>query len=397
MATPPIHIILNASFWMQPTVGSGQYLHGLARWLPVVAPQHRYTLLIPAVSVREAMQLPPPDMQMLLIRTPFDRQHENLAKLWFEQLGVPRFVRLIAQNSRTELPLLLHVPYFAPPLQSVVPIVTTIPDVIPLVLPEYRGGLHVQAYMRLVRYAVQQSDHVITFSAYSRADIARTVQIPVERITPTLLAADERYQPPASRAEAQAVVQHRYGIAPPFIYYVGGLDARKNVATLIRAMALLRDQQVSATLVIAGKPLGSRSRLFPDLDRLIADLHLQQRVRRIQVPHADGPLLYQAAHVFAFPSRYEGFGLPPLEAMACGTPVVCSKASSLPEVVGTAALLVDPDDPAAWAAALAQLLGSPVRCNELAARGVQQAAQFTWRRVAEETLAIYAAHAYVSA
>lgn len=396
MATPSINIILNANFWAQPTVGSGQYLHGLVRWLPAVAPQHRYTLLIPAASVPAQLPPLPPDIQMLLIRTPFDRQSDNLAKLWFEQIGVPQYVRLIARNSRTSLPPLLHVPYFAPPLHSVVATVTTIPDVIPLVLPEYRGGLHVQAYMRLVCRAVRQSNHVITFSAYSCTDIARTVQIPAARITPTLLAADERYRPAADPVAAQRVLRERYGIEPPFIYYVGGLDARKNVAILIRALAILRDQQVRVPLVIAGKPLGTSSRLFPDLDGLIAELDLHALVRRIHVPHDDGPLLYQVATVFAFPSRYEGFGLPPLEAMACGTPVVCSTASSLPEVVGDAALLADPDDPAAWAAALARLLGSAPQRRQRAQQGLRQAAQFTWRRVAEETLAIYARHAYAS-
>jgi glycosyltransferase involved in cell wall biosynthesis len=141
--------------------------------------------------------------------------------------------------------------------------------------------------------------------------------------------------------------------------------------------------------VLAGRALGGDRRLFPDLDGLIAELGLADAVRRLEVPHADGPLLYQGCAAFAFPSRYEGFGLPPLEAMACGAPVVVSTASSLPEVVGDAALQVAPDDEDGWAAALARLLSdAPLRAN-LRARGLAQAARFSWRRVAEETLAVY--------
>ena len=385
-----MHILFNGSFWTQPTVGSGQYLHGLLRWLPIVAPQHRYTVLIPAAQVRGPLPPLPASIQMLLVRTPFDQRHANLAKLWFEQISVPVYAHLIAQNRRAGEPVLLHVPYFAPPLQCVVPSVTTIPDVIPLILPEYRGAIHVRGYMRLVCHAAQQSNHVITFSAYSRQDIANIVKLPLTKITPTLLAADERYHPAADATTAAALLHARYGIRPPFIYYVGGLDARKNVATLIRAVALLHQQyQLPVPLVIAGKPLGASSRLFPDLDGLIAALGMQAGVARINVPHADGALLYQTASVFAFPSRYEGFGLPPLEAMACGTPVVCSTASSLPEVVGDAAVLADPDDPAVWARALLGLLTVPARHQHYRQQGLRQAARFTWRRVVEETLQVY--------
>jgi glycosyltransferase involved in cell wall biosynthesis len=169
---------------------------------------------------------------------------------------------------------------------------------------------------------------------------------------------------------------------------VGGLDARKNVPTLLRAFALLRARGDTTTLAVAGRALGVDKRLFPDLDALSADLELGTTLRRIDVPTADGPLLYRACTVFAFPSRYEGFGLPPLEAMACGAPVVVSDASSLPEVVGTAALRVAPDDVVGWAAALSRLLGNPDLRADFRARGLAQAAQFSYRKVAEETVRV---------
>jgi glycosyltransferase involved in cell wall biosynthesis len=381
-----LHILFNGSFWAQPTVGSGQYLHGLLRWLPQLAPQYRYTLLLPAAAGTGPAL--PDGVRSLLLRTPFDGRSRNLAKLWFEQMSVSQAVRLLGGESQQAL---LHVPYFAPPLRTyIVPLVTTIPDIIPLLLPEYRGGPHVRAYMRLVRRTARPSARIITFSQHSRSDIARRLHIPPAQIVTTLLAADERYAPPTDPAAVAAQLAARYDLSGPYIYYVGGLDARKNVAVLLRAVARLRQQgHAGAPLVLAGRALGGDRRLFPDLDGMIAELGLADTVRRLEVPHADGPLLYQGCAAFAFPSRYEGFGLPPLEAMACGAPVVVSTASSLPEVVGDAALQVAPDDVDGWAAALARLLSdAPLRAN-LRARGLAQAARFSWRRVAEETLTVY--------
>jgi glycosyltransferase involved in cell wall biosynthesis len=265
--------------------------------------------------------------------------------------------------------------------------VTTIGDVIPLVLPEYRGGAHVRAYMALARRAVRRSAHVLTFSAHSRADIIAHLGLPPERISVVPLAAGEQFTPGDLQA-ARDEVARRYGIRAPFIYYVGGLDARKNVATLVRAFALLRSRGVRAQLVIAGQAPGRDRRLFPDLDALIADLELAPSVQRVDVPLEDGPLFYRACAVFAYPSRYEGFGLPPLEAMACGAPVVTSDASSLPEVVGTAALRVAPDDVVGWAAALGRVLGDAHLQADLRAQGLARAARFSYRKVAEETLRV---------
>lgn len=378
-----MHILINASFWHQPTVGTGQYLHGLVRWLPQVAPQHRYTLLLPAAA--ETAPPPPPEVRSLVLRTPFDGRNANLAKLWFEQVSVPVAARLIAGHA----PTLLHVPYFAPPLRVGVPLITTVGDIIPLRLPEYRGGPHVRLYMALVQQAVRQSNHIMTFSAFSGSDLERYLHIPARSITPTRLAAAECYCA-GDRTAAIHEVAERYGVRGPFVYYVGGLDARKNVATLLHAWAQLGATRAGWELVIAGKALGKDRRLFPDYDTLIGTLGIGASVRRIQVSHADGPLLYRACSIFAFPSRYEGFGLPPLEAMACGAPVITSNASSLPEVVGAAAYLVEPDYLRGWVNALGTLISHPADRADLTARGYRQAARFSWQRVAEETAAVYA-------
>ncbi len=390
-----MHILINGSFWSQPEVGIGQYLHGLVRWLPRVAPQHRYTLLQPALQAGGPAL--PAGVTHLPVRTPFDTHSENLAKLWFEQIGVPTIARWLAgvgadNSSQADNRVIVHVPYFAPPLSCPVAVVTTVGDIIPLLLPEYRGGVRVRAYMTLMSRALRHTTHILTFSQHSLWDIAAYFNIPAQHISSIYLAADERYQP-AGNAMAAHRVAAQYGITDPFIYYVGGLDARKNVAVLLRACALLRERAPALrfNLAIAGRPLGSDHRLFPDLDALIAELQIGDIVRRIHVPHADGPQLYQACTVFAFPSRYEGFGLPPLEAMACGAPVVTSNASSIPEVVGDAALCVPPDDVPGWATALGQVLGDESLRASLRVRGLERARQFSWQRVAQETVQVYEA------
>jgi glycosyltransferase involved in cell wall biosynthesis len=373
-----MHIAVNGMFWNEPTVGSGQYLHGLLSRLAQTAPEHRYTLLVPAY--RGGGGVPPSGVAVRAVPTPFDGRSRQLAKLWFEQVGVARAARRGGAD-------LLHVPYFAPPLRAALPVVATILDIIPLLLPEYRGKPAVRAYMRLVAAAAPRAAQVIAISDASRRDIIAHLGIPPARVTTTHLAADAQYR---SIAGAAAIVAERYGLQEPFIYYVGGLDARKNLATLVAAFGRLqRAGGPPATLAIAGRALGGDTRLFPDLDAQIAAAGMAERVRRIDVPRADNPLLYSAATIFAYPSRYEGFGLPPLEALACGAPCVVADAGSLPEVVGDAALRVAPDDVGGWTAALWRLLGDAALREELRTRGLARARQFSFAATARKTLAVY--------
>src|SRR5215212_5183338 len=153
-----MRIAISGMFWNQPTVGSGQYLHGMLGELARVAPQHEYVLLLPTNDQRP--ELPSSFVlghSSVVVRTPFDGRSKNVAKLWFEQIGVP----LAAARLRADL---LHVPYFAPPLLAPMPVVATVLDIIPLLLPEYRGGRGVRAYMRLVARAARRANHVIAIS-----------------------------------------------------------------------------------------------------------------------------------------------------------------------------------------------------------------------------------------
>lgn len=369
-----MHIVINAMFWGEPNTGSGQYLHGLVQALREIAPEHRYTLLLPVGKQ------PAPDLPHVELIAPV--RHANLAKLWFEQIGVPRMADTLGAD-------VLFVPYAAAPLFSPVPVVTTVHDIIWHLLPEYRGKRAFRAYARLVIAATRRAAHVIADSEHSRRDIIVHLGIAPERVTTVLLAAGAQYHE-RDRGAVRAEVAARYGLAQPFVYYVGGLDARKNVATLLRAWAMLwRAGGPMATLAIAGRAFSEDTLLFPDIDGLIAELGIGASVRRLDVPREDNPLLYSAATVFAYPSRYEGFGLGPLEAMACGTPVICSNASSLPEVVGDAALTAAPDDVAGWAAALWRVLADEELRDDLRERGRRRAAMFSYGQAARQVLAVF--------
>lgn len=370
-----LHVAINGFFWDKPTVGVGQYLHGLLNAITHVDAVC-IELLIPAGTTPPEA---PPGVTLHVLDTPFDGKSANLAKLWFEQIAVPQAAtRLGAQ--------LLHVPYFAPPYVCGVPVVTTIPDLIPLTRPAYRGNMLVRGYMALVKAASERSHTLLAISHAVAQSASQLLRRPVDKIVVTHLAADPMYTP---HADASAYVAQR-GLMGSYIYYVGGYDERKNVITLVRAFAALPDHIRGHTLlVLAGKVPNHNRTLFPDIDAEIDRLGIRAQVKQIDVSRTDNPYFYSAATIFVYPSHLEGFGLPPLEAMACGTPVICSNQSSLPEVVGDAAILVDPTDVSAWRDALAQLLQDPNRRAALRAAGLQRAKRFDYVHTAQTTIEAY--------
>lgn len=371
-----LHVAVNGFFWDKPTVGVGQYLHGL-----IAAVQHidavRITLIVPADTNPPA---PPQGVRIHRVATPFDGRVRNLAKLWFEQVAVPQAAALLGAH-------LLHVPYFAPPYLSRVPVITTIPDLIPLTRPAYRGSLLVRAYMALVRRAAMRSTALIAISQHVANEAQRILAYPLANITVTHLAADPMYTPQPNAVDVVAA----HGITGPYIYYVGGYDERKNVRTLVRAFASLPDTLKRHTwLVLAGQPAGTNPQLFPDIAGEITIHGIDAMVKRVTVSRTEAPAFYSAATVFVYPSLAEGFGLPPLEAMACGTPVIVSNTTSLPEVVGSAALSVAPDNVVAWRDALVTLLTDASTRQQLVAAGMHRASRFRYDTTAMQTVAVYA-------
>lgn len=375
-----MRIAISGMFWAEPHVGSGQYLHNLVAQFSAQPHGHRFILVIPRY-----LGVPKPSfphIQTVLMPTPFDRRSENLAKVWFEQVAIGQVCRKLRAD-------VLHVPYMGAPYGSTTPVVVTVHDLIPLLLPEYRGGRAVQVYMQLAQRSTRRAEVIIADSQHTKQDIAQHLGIAEDKITVTHLAAAPQLKPqPAGVIEA---VRERFRLPDPYIYYIGGFDARKNVQTIIRAFARARhhfDRRV--VLAIAGRLPATISELFPDIHRVILEEHLSTEVVLLgPVSGEENAALLSGCEACVYPSRYEGFGLPPLEAMQCGAPVLASCASSVGEVVGDGGVQLAPDDVEAWAAAMARVIQDRNWQAELRARGLQRAAAFSWETTAQQTLAVY--------
>jgi glycosyltransferase involved in cell wall biosynthesis len=228
-------------------------------------------------------------------------------------------------------------------------------------------------------------------SECSKRDIVKLLGVPPERIHVIGNAVDDDDFHPVRDAWLLASVRERYGIGSRFILYFGGFDLRKNVPRLIEAYARLPEHlRREYQLVVAGRYHNLGHPLFPDPRETVRRLGLEGNVVFTgQIREQDKAPLFSSATVFAFPSLYEGFGIPVLEAMACGTPVLTSNLSALPEVAGDAGLLVDPYDTDAIAQGLVDLLDHQERREDLARRGLERARRFTWRQVAEQTVKVY--------
>lgn len=381
-----MHIALNGWFWGQLTTGSGQYLHHLVQRLPEIAPQHEYTLLLPRASASGADAqsvarfAPPPVWRAERVGTPFDRLAAvAVAKTWFEQVAFPLACRRLGVA-------VAHVPYWGSPWWRPCRVVVTVHDLIPLLLPAYRGGLRQRLYTRLVAHTARRAALILTDSQASRQDIIQRLGVAAERVQTVLLAADERFRPVTGAAELRRV-REKYSLPERFILYLGGFDVRKNVPLLLRAYArFLRSSGIGSPscsaprLVIAGKLPAADTAFAPDPRRIVAEEGIGDWVHFTGwVDEADKPALYSLAELFAFPSAYEGFGLPVLEARRCGAPVVTSRSSSLPEAAPDAAL-VEPGNVESLVEALAGQLGA--RRNSLASVAELER---TWADVARET------------
>jgi glycosyltransferase involved in cell wall biosynthesis len=268
--------------------------------------------------------------------------------------------------------------------------VVTIHDVIPLILPTYGRSLHTWVYMRLVSAAARRARAIITVSETSRQDIVRTLGIPADRIHVIYNAVDASLQPVADELALEGM-RENHGITGDFLLYFGGFDVRKNVERVLRAFRAARSGfQRPGQLVLAGALSHLGHPLYPDPRPLISQLGLGKEVVVTgRVSEEEKALLYSAATAFVFPSLYEGFGIPVLESMACGTPVITSNTSSLPEVSGDAALLVDPESVDEIAEAMVRLWNDPSLREEFGRKGLQRARHFSWEESATRTLDVY--------
>lgn len=283
---------------------------------------------------------------------------------------------------------LLHAPVYVSPLVAPCPTVVTIHDLSFMKLPQVFRATK-RSYLRLfTRLSARRAERVIVVSENTRRDAALLLGIPLERIVVIPNGVDDTFHPIRDR-ERIAAFRRKRDVPDRIILFVGTIEPRKNVGTLIRAYARLKEKGTVEHKLVIG---GSKGWMFEPLFSLIEGLGLSEEIifPGFLSPQ-ELPLWYNAADLFVYPSLYEGFGLPPLEAMACGTPVVTSNVSALPEVVGKAGIMVDPHDAEAWAQVMEQVLLDAERRESLSNAGLKRARRFSWQKTAQMTADLYRA------
>jgi glycosyltransferase involved in cell wall biosynthesis len=263
-------------------------------------------------------------------------------------------------------------------------LIITIYDLLPYVYPDSYGFLTSFRFKKILPKTVDVVDKIITISEHAKNEIITHLGVPEEKIKVIPLAANENYVPLSD--EKINEIKLKYNLNYPFIFYVGGLAPNKNVNNLIKSFYKVKKLRIPHKLLLAGEKRLKYNSTF----ELIEKLNLQNDVIFTgYVPDEDLPGLYNAADLFVYPSLYEGFGLPPLEAMQCGTPVITSNTSSLPEVVGDAGIMINPYDVDELANKMYEVLTNEDLGNELSKQGIERAKLFSWKKCAEEHLKVY--------
>ncbi len=358
--------------------GVGAYISGLVRALAEIDSENRYTLIR---GDKEVVKLPalPGNFASVTYKHSDQEVRDHIAFPW----------RLRALN-----PDLVHIPLNRVPWMMPRPYVVTIHDMANLLFPETGSKFRLRLRRARFRRGLERAERIIAVSDATKRDVERLMGIAPERIRRVYEAPDPGFLHGAkpTSPEERLRIMERYQITYPYLLYAGAIRPHKNVPRLVEAFAVVRGQLAShpvykdLRLVIIGDTISQ----YPAVRQAVIKSRVAQMVRFLGfVPFDTLRCFFESAAAFVFPSRYEGFGLPPLEAMACGTPVVVSNVSSLPEAVGDAAVFVNPLNVFDIARGINEaLLDDPLRAD-LIRRGHEQAARFSWERTARESLEIY--------
>jgi glycosyltransferase involved in cell wall biosynthesis len=268
---------------------------------------------------------------------------------------------------------------FSTPLIKFSPVVVSDLDLVPVVFPDQYQPYRLKrlVYMALLRKAIRAADHFIAISKYSKRELAKLFGVDPDKVTVVYLAAEERFKPAAQGRQER--VRKKYSLPKKFILSMGATEPRKNVRRVVEAYKGLPQQlRDEYALVVIGQQWHSET---------IKDWGIQRSDRMLftgYVEDEDLPILYSACSVFVFASYYEGFGLPPLEAMSCGAPIICSNTTSLPEIVGDAAQTFDPFSVSQISERLQEVLANPRLMKQMTQKGLAQAGNFSWYQTAEQ-------------
>lgn len=367
-----MRIAIDAIPLVNAKTGIGHYTDALAEWLARNNPKHQYELTSPFDFEFDARNGGRPEnlsKRFLPVRSIF-------RKWWL--IGLPAMLQISPVD-------LFHGTNYSVPVFAPCPTVVTIHDMSLFAQAQTHESQNVVRGKRRIPIMARRASKIIAPSEATKREIVRYLGTPAEKIVVIYEAARDNMKP-VPFPGCQSVLE-KHQLKRPYLLYVGTIEPRKNLLTLIRAyQEVLKASSSRPQLVICG----GRGWLDSEVFALVEELRLQEMIRFTgYVDDKDLPALYSAAEVFVYPSLYEGFGLPPLEAMACGTPVIVSNSSSLPEVVANAGLTHEPYDHQALAASIIKLLTDAAMRGHFQSAGLKQASHFSWERAAHETQSVY--------
>jgi glycosyltransferase involved in cell wall biosynthesis len=373
-----MHVAVNAHLLAHTDnfrrAGVSHYIEALLEHLGQIDTMNPYTVYTTLGVDAAALQLP----ANYRVRPSRFHTINPRVRIPWEQLLAPL---LLARDGATVYHGVLNVM----PVLATVPSVVTIHDISPILFPQTFRRINRMYTKWAIRRSAKHAAQLFTVSEHAKQEIVDHLGVTPERVTVTYDACDARFSP-ASPAELAAFRQ-RNNLPDRYLFYLGTLEPRKNIPRLIDAYAQIAKESGVPLLIGGGKGW-----LYEPILAQAERLQLGDMLRFVgYVPQAEQHLWYGAATAFVFPSLYEGFGMPPLEAMACGTPVIASNASCLPEIVGDAALQVDPYDIDALAAAMRRVLNDTDLQADMRAKGIVQAGKFSWLETAKRTHAVYQA------
>lgn len=367
-----MQIGLDAAALKNQPHGIGNYIKNLVLALPTVAPEEQYSIFLPRRNIRQFSSL---TQRVCLEPCPSSR----FFRVLWEQAALPWILKVRKVD-------VFHGLASAVPPQSTCPSVVTIHDLTTHIMPKQHTAGR-SSYLRwMIPQSCRRADAIIAVSESTRRDLVSVLQVPSKKIVVIPLGVDDSFHKVLD-PDVLFAVRRKYNLPEEYILYLGVIEPRKNLGNLVRAYQQAADIHEHVPLVLAGslgwgyKPLLREITESPVRDRVFLSGHIQQE---------DLAAVYSAASLFVYPSLYEGFGLPVLEAMACGTPVITSNIASLPEVAGEAAILVDPHSPHDIAEAIRRVLAHPDLRQQLSQRGVLRARSFRWDYTARQTHHVYA-------
>ncbi|WP_234122380.1 glycosyltransferase family 4 protein [Clostridium hydrogenum] len=360
-----------AAKWYRGT-GIGTYTYELINSISKIDSENEYLIFMPDTSLNDLSNKK---------NIKFRNINVNIKNNFWDEVNIPN----ILENDEIEL---YHVPQngVGLPENKKCPFVITLHDIIPYKMPETVSERYLKIFNDEIPKIVSMCDGIITVSNFSKEDIANTFNFPKDKIYVTYLSAEKIYKP-LNKILSKKIIASKYGIDDDFILYVGGFSPRKNISGLITAFSKLKlSSNNSLKLVIAGR----KGLSYENYLSLTEKLDISSKVifpGFIDV--MDMPYLYNSAKLLVYPSFYEGFGLPPLEAMSCGTPVIVSNVTSLPEIFSKSSIMVDPYDENALCSAIHECIENKVLKNTLIDKGFSLCKKLTWQNTAISTINSY--------